>query len=135
MRLWHIDLIECLPDKQLIAQWRELNLIYRKQPKHILINYIYNYPTYDALWTYSNKVIDEMRYRRFAVNTKNFEDFFKDKKLTGNMYFTEHNDEYLDICYWNLREKYIRGQKDFSKERWDNIQVDINAIKWGGDER
>lgn len=127
MRLWHIDLIEYLPDKQLIAQWRELNAIYKNQPKHILINYIYNTP-WDALFTYSNLVIDEMLTRRFVVNTKNYVEFFKDKKLTGNMFYKEHNDEYLQICYYNLKEKYMRGQKDFTKEIWDNIENDIQGL-------
>ena len=45
MRLWHYKLIKegLLPDSQLLAQWRELNSIYVKEDKHILINYIYRY--------------------------------------------------------------------------------------------
>ena len=35
MRLWHIDLIPYLPKSQLLAQWRELNSIFKKQDKHI----------------------------------------------------------------------------------------------------
>lgn len=38
MRLWHIDLIPYLPKTQLISQWRELNSVFKKQNKHILIN-------------------------------------------------------------------------------------------------
>ncbi len=36
--------------------------------------------------------------------------------------FPEHDHEYLTICYWNLREKYIRGQKDFTDDVWRGIQ-------------
>ena len=43
MRLWHYKLLPYLPKSQLIAQWRELNSIYKKQDRHILINYIYDY--------------------------------------------------------------------------------------------
>lgn len=43
MRLWHTDLIPYLPKSQLVAQWIELNSIYKKQDNHILINYVYNY--------------------------------------------------------------------------------------------
>lgn len=45
MRLWNYELIEnnLLPNSQAVAQWRELNSIFRKQDNHILINYIYNY--------------------------------------------------------------------------------------------
>ena len=55
MRLWHIDLIPYLPDLQLIAQWRELNSIFKKQDKHILINYIYNYDKVFMALFYSYK--------------------------------------------------------------------------------
>ena len=30
--------------------------------------------------------------------------------------------EYTKICYWNLREKFLCGQKDFTKEMWDEIE-------------
>ena len=43
MRLWHYKLIPFLPDNQLKAQWRELNAIFLNEPKHILINYVYEY--------------------------------------------------------------------------------------------
>ena len=33
-----------------------------------------------------------------------------------------HNNEYMKICYWNLREKFLCGQKDFTKEMWDEIE-------------
>lgn len=29
-----------------------------------------------------------------------------------------HNNEYLTICYYNLKEKYLRGQKDFYDVIW-----------------
>lgn len=41
--------------------------------------------------------------------------------VVHNNIFTEHNNEYLAICYWNLREKYLRGQKDFTKECFDKL--------------
>ena len=40
MRLWHESLIEVLPRQQLLGQWRELNSIYKKEDKHILINFM-----------------------------------------------------------------------------------------------
>lgn len=30
-------------------------------------------------------------------------------------------DEYLTICYYNLKEKYLRGQKDFTDEVWNKL--------------
>ena len=126
MRLWHIDLIAYLPKSQLLAQWRELNSIFKKQDKHILINYIYYYDK-KYLWDYSLKVISEMRFRYNTMNTnlEKFKQYFSDM---DNIYyrqdcerFKEHNNDYLTICYYNLKEKYIRGQKDFTADVWKKL--------------
>ena len=68
MRLWHVELISYLPKSQLLAQWRELNSIFAKEDKHVLINYIYNYPK-SELYAYTNLVLDEMKARGFKVRT------------------------------------------------------------------
>ena len=34
----------------------------------------------------------------------------------------------LKICYFNLKEKYIRGQKDFDKERFEALHTYYKAI-------
>lgn len=124
MRLWHIDLIPYLPKSQLIAQWRELNSIYKKQDKHILINYVYNYDK-AYLLIYSNRVLFEMDRR--GINAKSFENYFN---YFGSVLcshpmpayrFAEHNDEYLLCNYYNLLEKYRRGQKDFSEEEFKRL--------------
>ena len=67
MRLWHKDLIEVLPRQQLLGQWRELNSIYKKQDKHILINFIYDYD-FGHLLGYTNMVIVEMENRGYKIN-------------------------------------------------------------------
>lgn len=117
MRLWHIDLIPYLPKSQLLAQWRELNSIFKKQDDHILINYIYNYDK-DYLYIYSLNVIDEMERRKFVIRSyDNFNNYFNEifnKSIPRHLQFNEHNKEYLTICYYNLKEKYLRHQKDFS---------------------
>lgn len=134
MRLWHIDLIPYLPKSQLMAQWRELNLIYKKQDKHILINYIYNYPK-KYLLHYSNRVLFEMRKR--GINVKSFENYFDcfydmiNFKPEFPLRFTEHDDEYLLCNYYNLLEKYRRGQKDFSKEEFDKLTGFVNKSLGG----
>lgn len=130
MRLWHIDLIPYLPKSQLIAQWRELNSIYKKQDNHILINYIYNYGK-EYLLYYSNRVLFEMERR--GIKVKSFENYFDYFSGVGYseseqpLRFTEHDDEYLLCNYYNLLEKYRRGQKDFSKEEFDNITDFVNG--------
>ena len=127
-RLWHKDIIKFLPKSQLIAQWRELNSIYAKQDNHILINYIYNYPKF-YLYSYSQIVIKEMTNRGYKINKwDNYNNYFEDcvkdiwiNDWINELAFDEHNEEYFMICYWNLAEKFIRGQKDFSDEIWDKI--------------
>lgn len=128
MRLWHKDIIKFLPKSQLIAQWRELNSIYVKQNNHILINYIYKYPK-SYLYAYSQIVINEMKKRGYKINKwDNYNNYFEDcvKDIWINEYinelaFDEHNEEYFMICYWNLTEKFIRGQKDFSQDEWNKL--------------
>lgn len=128
MRLWHVDLIPYLPKSQLLAQWRELNSIYAKQDRHILINYIYDYNCH-YLKAYSDKVIAEMRRREINIRDfSKYDDYFwgmqngfAGKEIVGlesGLRFKEHDDEYLRICYYNLKEKYMRGQKDFDYPTW-----------------
>lgn len=118
MRLWHIDIIPFLPRSQLIAQWRELNSIFKKQDQHILINYIYEYGKEDLL-IYTNQVLKEMQKRGYQI--KAFEKmklYFEDTVPPPSpfrAFALHHNDEYLEICYFNLKEKFIRGQKDYNE--------------------
>ena len=125
MRLWHRDLITYLPRSQLLAQWRELNLIFRKEPRHILINYIYanEYKDKIDLFLYAKQVINEMRRRHYKVNTTNFDIYFQNVKKSSNVkpFAQYQNDEYLSICYYNLKEKFLRGQKDFSQTEFDAL--------------
>lgn len=140
MRLWHYKLLPYLPKSQLLAQWRELNSIFKKQDKHILINYVYTYPRQD-LYIYTQAVLGEFIKRNYKVKDfTNFDNYFgsykqceQHKRLNDEFLlkgfdkvleehkFDEHDNEYLTICYWNLREKYIRGQKDFTHEIWHKI--------------
>ena len=127
MRLWHYKLIPFLPKSQLLAQKRECDLILKdrwngKKTNHVLINYIYEYS--DISFTiYYSKLYAEFKKRDFKFNDKyqivNYE-FAKDKTFT--CFNRHHNTEYLTICYWNLREKYLRGQKDFSADLWQKIE-------------
>ena len=120
MRLWHYKLIPFLPNSQLLAQWRELNSIFKKQDKHILINYVYEYPKQDLL-AYSLLVISEMTERGIDIRkTENFDSYFSGvyvKNIPNLENFVpfknHHNNRYLLQCFYNLQEKYDRGQKDF----------------------
>ena len=119
MRLWHYKLIPYLPKSQLLAQWRELNSIFKKQDKHILINYIYDYDK-EYLRTYAWDVVDEMIRRGYKVNSmSNMSRYFGDgafQECDESKRFAEHNDRYLRQCFYNLQEKFDRGQRDFGRD-------------------
>ena len=132
MRLWDYRLIPYLPKSQLIAQWRELNSIYKKEDDHILINYIYEYNKKD-LGIYSNIVIQEMLSRGIKIKKwKNYEEYFKDETFdvcelyNYEPYVNHHDNRYLLQCFYNLQEKYDRGQKDFDLELYRNLVIFID---------
>ena len=128
MRLWHWKLLPYLPKSQLVAQWRELNSIYVKQDKHILINYIYEYDRVHLL-AYSLLVISEMEERGIKINSlDNFTKFFEytrlmsiDQREKFEPFPEHHNYRYLRQCFYNLQEKYDRGQKDFTRRQYQEI--------------
>lgn len=119
MRLWHYKLIPYLPNSQLIAQWRELNALASSKPKHILINYIYNYSN-EYLLAYGMAIKNEMHNRWMRVNSIiKFAEalgFHYRSEFNPTLHYPEHNDRYLLQCFYNLQEKYDRGQKDFTTE-------------------
>ena len=128
MRLWHYKLIPLLPKSQLLAQWRELNSIFKKQDKHILINYIYEYPKKDLI-LYTDIVIGEMKKRGYQIRSfANFDAFVGSKDYIGYEFFEDyklferhHTYRYMQQCFFNLQEKFDRGQKDFSKAQYEEL--------------
>lgn len=136
MRLWHYKLIPFLPKSQLVAQWRELNSIYKDQPKHILINYVYEYDRLE-LFVYSAIVEHEMLKRNIHFKySEYYYGFFKELENKGiyrriaetlKPFENHQNNRYLLQCFYNLQEKYDRGQKDFSKELFEKL---TDYIKW-----
>lgn len=135
MRLWHYELLPYLPNSQLIAQWRELNSIFKKQDEHILINYIYEYAD-SELMGYTELVLNEVRRRGFKVNLSadsNYRIWLFERMgikpsqgyavVLRQKYFVKHHtDRYLLQCFYNLQEKYDRGQKDFSLEIYNKLE-------------
>jgi len=137
MRLWHYKLIELLPRSQLIAQWRELNSIFKKQDKHILINYVYEYDKKELL-SYTILVFKQMVKKNIRPRSLlNFHNYFglsvidlcihdierKYGKLNKNPFPNHHTNRYLLQCFYNLQEKYDRGQKDFSYEVYNKMRT------------
>ena len=109
MRLWHYKLIKYLPRQQLLGQWRELNSIFAKEDKHILINYVYEYDKED-LCAYTNSIIDEMEKRSYKVNVERFENYMQKDIVDSDCWanvrscklyyvFTNHHNE---RSFWRL---------------------------------
>jgi uncharacterized protein (TIGR02328 family) len=119
MKLWHYELLPYLPNSQLIAQKRECDLIWKdiaagKQTNHILINYIWQYDDYiNELSVYYWLLKKEFKKRDFTFRASvNAQQMIK---LPDDVPFkNHHNNIYLIQCFYNLQEKYMRGQKDFS---------------------
>lgn len=132
MRLWHIDLIEVLPDKQLKGQWRELNCFFvlDKMISHLLINFVYKYELVD-LFRYSTSVLSECRKRGYRINAKKMTSYFEAANILGHGVFYNRpfagkmTDRYLRQCYYNLQEKYDCG--GMSEEEWKRIEDKVGG--------
>lgn len=133
MRLWDYRLLPYLPKSQILGQWRELNSIFKKQDKHILINYIYEYPKED-LFAYSVMVFKEMNKRGYKCKIENYQKYFFDDSTLNDYpnhnngyekfipFKNHHNNKYLKQCFYNLQEKFDRKQKDFDEETYNKLK-------------
>lgn len=129
MRMWHKDLITVLPREQLVAQWRELssiagNINTKGTPNHILINPVMEYPL-SYFITYAAAVRAEMSRRGYRTMDKvwdkicsvcpNYEILPIDEIYKGWM-----DKDYMEICYYNLFEKFLRG--GITEKDWSSIK-------------
>lgn len=135
MRLWHKDLIDVLPKKQLVAQWRECcaivgNIKKYGNPNHILVNPIMNYNK-SHFYLYCCIVCHEMYVRGYDVSEKSRENILnyvsdEEKQISdrierdGTLFEWWHNERYLNQCYYNLEEKYDRG--GVPQDEWDKFE-------------
>lgn len=135
MRLWHKDLIPLLPDKQLLAQWRECCCIARNisvngTPNHLLVNRVLEYPL-DQLWSYGNRIYVEMRYRGFSADLDKLAKYFPGhtQKLSpmSRIWPSWHTQRYLLQCYYNLQEKYDCG--GIPEADWERIRNYVELRK------
>lgn len=135
MRLWHYKLLSTLPDKFIIAQWRECIAIKRQWEKgtlkHRLVSYVMDYDK-DYFFFYTVFIITEMAKRKIRFNNKYYQeiiDFCKTEETKSGkiLYYPEHNDRYLLQCFYNLEEKYDRGI--ISEDEWQKIKFLIRFGK------
>ena len=136
MRLWHKSLIESLPREQLVAQWRELSAIagsiqMKGSPNHILVNKIMNY-SFDHFITYAAAIRAEMTRRGYRTMNNVWEKIIGINDGTYNrvpfdqLYKEWMNKEYLIICYYNLKEKWLCG--GISDADWARINSICEVI-------
>ena len=126
MRLWHYKLLPVLPDKFIIAEWRECIAIKRQWEKgtldHRLVSYVMKYDKIYFL-NYVDLVLEEMKKRNIKYNFDLYNEIYNfciSNKIVNN--YPEHNDRYLRQCLYNLQEKYDRGI--INQEEWDKIKYE-----------
>lgn len=134
MRLWHIKLISVLPREQLVAQWRELSTIAgaiekKGTPNHILVNFVLDYD-YDHFINYAAAVRSEMTSRGYRTMNSVWNKITSLKPNWNQLpleeiYKEKMNHDYLIICYFNLKEKYLCG--GIKQQDWDKIE---NYYSW-----
>lgn len=135
MRLWHKDLISVLPREQLIAQWRELSAIAgaiqkKGTPNHILVNFVLNYD-YDHFISYAAEVRSEMTRRGYRTMDSVWEKIVSLKSNweqipINEIYKEKMDNDYLEICFYNLYEKCICG--GIKELDYINIRDHFNTI-------
>ena len=129
MRLWHTDLIAVLPREQLVGCWRELSAIAgaiqkNGTPNHILVNFVLDYD-YDHFISYAYYLREELTRRGYRTMESVW------KKITTlkpsynilpleGIYPEKMDNTYWTICYYNLKEKWLRGGILFKD--WEKIE-------------
>jgi len=126
IRLWHYKLLPVLPDKFIIAEWRECIAIKRQWEKgtlkHRLVSYVKDYDK-SYFIDYVFRITNEMEKRKIRFNVNYFHEIAKfcEVSILGfPKVYPEHNDRYLTQCYYNLQEKYDR--EIITKEEWQKIE-------------
>lgn len=141
LRIWSKRLIPILPTKQLKAMRYELGDMIKQYPniKHPLVKFANNYNSM-VLYDYFRETINELAYRNINMSSKYNEEimniacekgdvktYFENPSLGWT--FSEDDDEYFKICYWNLYEKHLR--KIITDEEWKPI----NDLYWELDDK
>ena len=134
MRLWDYRLLKVLPDKMLVAQWRECIAIKRQWEKgtlkHRLVSYVMNYSR-EYFLQYVQRLTWELDKRNIKYQEKYYLEIDKfcweDEMCFHPCDYPEHNNRYLLQCYYNLEEKYDRGIISFDEfQKIQEIMKDLD---------
>lgn len=127
MRLWDYRLLKVLPDKFIIAQWRECIAIKRQWEKgtlkHRLVSYVMEEPK-GLFYRYVWDLCCELKERNIKYQEKYLNEisiFTNGCGLPDSIKgYEQHNDRYLKQCLYNLQEKTDRGI--ITQEEWQKIE-------------
>ena len=134
MRLWHKDLIPYLPQGQLLSQKREVDLMFRdylndKKTNHILINYVWEYDI-SHLISYYVLLEEEFKRRGYIFNKKTLSKVLAKSgnfvELVEKPFPNHHTTRYMIQNFFNLEEKFDRGQKDFNVVNYMHLYRYVN---------
>jgi uncharacterized protein (TIGR02328 family) len=118
MRLWHEKLISSLPRQQLLGQHRECCALRGNGwgKKHSTVDYVFKYDL-NKLFCYHCKVMKEMTKRGYMVDYNWFIYNYRGRILGYDNFnffeydyspvYSEHDDDYLQECLTNLKNKGI----------------------------
>lgn len=135
MRLWHKALIEVLPDKQLLGQWRECCAIAGSikkfgNPNHMLVNKIMSYKL-SHFYMYCSLIAYQMYDRGFSISQAAKEKILaitdQDIRMGSEfisfneLFASWHDERYLRQCYYNLQEKY--DCSGITEVEWQKIEA------------
>lgn len=126
MRLWHTLLLPYLPKSQLAAQKRECDVIWRDigrgvKTNHILINYIWSYDVeeFTIYYAFLKREFDRRGFKFRPHSAAKVVEYSSELRTPFEYH---HNAGYMRQCFYNLQEKYERGQKDFDEDIYDALE-------------
>ena len=102
--------------------------------KHRLVSYVMDYDKPYFL-NYVRQVAKELRNRHINIKFSLYDEIydFCNDKIVAVTDYPEHNDRYLQQCYYNLEEKYDRGI--ITEDEWDKIHEKVLNILTGKEEK
>lgn len=129
MRLWHLDLLPYLPEKQFKGQLRELVAIMhdwrdKGETNHTLINRVMDYPKSDlTVYFLKYEVQYHKRYGKWLPkHWAEFHEFGKEDKGDKKPFYDGwlNNKQYLRVCMANLYEKWKfgKGKSKINDQEW-----------------
>jgi Pyrimidine dimer DNA glycosylase. len=135
MRLWHIDLLNVLPRRQLIGQNRECCLIEHEiiekgKVNHLLVDFVNEDKV--GLLCYHARLVTEIALRGYSVgdSTKGWIDkyskYVNQTECRYKCLSSKFTERYLKQCLYNLQEKYDCG--GITLEEWSLIQAKFGGL-------